>query len=555
LAWTDADTHRASCLHIRDLISSLPLFLQCRRGLEVALKNNRGKENQNQIQSAEIIPANEGEFMEKWARFESNMWSQFEDKMEEYKKTLSANKEKMKGSGLEIGELESDGEEVPVRSARVAGQKRSGVDALGDQAFNRESIDGLRESIEALRQQIKDTAANAVAPQYIPVPVMAPPTASIPTTAATAAAFDDRGAVSPKAPASKQSKRTPATTGGGAAGIAEKSTKKKTKVVQKPVEPEEAVPAPVPTPAADAVTANVPEVATSDKPADAEQPAASEPVTETVSETPAVSAPAETTTDVLPAVVETVAVESTDSGDDMVNVTFPFALNPDLASSSGSGSSSAASASSADNLIIPVQRDLAVDDLLLELRMVISHMVDVPLNRVSLVLNGKTIVLGLDVPADVSLTARNAAKMAASGELTAKILPAKADQKKPLKAAITDAQVDALVHRWEDEQLMGHIPVTAMMKKSFTRDQGKGIAKKRDWDDDKDLVSEEGLLGEPDETPWGSKEEVLLRRSLGSMLDDISDKEGLTDEEYEAKMKSLRKVVTKVPADISQRLR
>lgn len=119
---------------------------------------------------------------------------------------------------------------------------------------------------------------------------------------------------------------------------------------------------------------------------------------------------------------------------------------------------------------------------------------------------------------------------------------------------LNDAQLDVLVSHWENQQLLGLAPVSS----SFTSDpprkpvrasKGSGIAgaerKRRSWDDGAKGSDDRDRGGYPDrdrdlppvsEEPWGTKHEMTLRKSLSATLNDLSDREGLTDDELNTKV-------------------
>ena len=72
-----------------------------------------------------------------------------------------------------------------------------------------------------------------------------------------------------------------------------------------------------------------------------------------------------------------------------------------------------------------------------------------------------------------------------------------------------------------------------------------GIAsekKRRSWDELSTLDKKDPKYdpkSDLQEDPWGSKQEMSLRKSLSATLVDLSDREGLTDDELESKVISL----------------
>ena len=156
--------------------------------------------------------------------------------------------------------------------------------------------------------------------------------------------------------------------------------------------------------------------------------------------------------------------------------------------------------------------------------------------------------MGRDVEGEIpAFTAVYAASLSFTGDLTVRI-----GKGKPLN----DAQLDVLVSHWESQQLLGLAPVSSSSS-SFRSDPpkkpvrgpkgtGTGIAggerKRRSWDDGaKGYDGGEGPDRDRDlppvaEDPWGTRHEMTLRKSLSATLNDLSDREGLTDDELNAKV-------------------
>lgn len=162
----------------------------------------------------------------------------------------------------------------------------------------------------------------------------------------------------------------------------------------------------------------------------------------------------------------------------------------------------------------------------------------------------KVVTMGLDVENEVPpLTAARAASLTLSGALTARI-----SRGKPMN----NAQLDVLVSHWEGQQLLGLVPVppslrpqgggseadpSPLRKASSSRGSGlpAGDKKRRSWDDGVGLKDRTRKDGKDDpeakEDPWGTSHEMNLRKSLSATLNDLSDREGLTDDELQAKVR------------------
>jgi hypothetical protein len=158
--------------------------------------------------------------------------------------------------------------------------------------------------------------------------------------------------------------------------------------------------------------------------------------------------------------------------------------------------------------------------------------------------------MGLDVENEIPpLTAARAASLTLTGALTARI-----SRGKPMN----NAQLDVLVSHWEGQQMLGLVPVPPSLRQggdlespplrkgssssSITRGSGiaSGDKKRRSWDDgvgSKDRAQREGKGAPPvSEDPWGTSHEMNLRKSLTAQLNDLSDREGLTDDELQSKV-------------------
>ena len=183
--------------------------------------------------------------------------------------------------------------------------------------------------------------------------------------------------------------------------------------------------------------------------------------------------------------------------------------------------------------------------------------------------------MGLDVESEKEpLTATRAATLTNLGILTTKISRGKPPN---------DAQLDELISHYETQQLLGLTSVPSSQrpqgfgdyspKKISSRNKGSlGNAsslndkKRRSWDDDDasdatkirnyknidisdddDYMDNSKIKSKNDtknkgpnfsEDPWGTREEMTLRKSLSETLQELSDREGLTDDELQNKVRS-----------------
>jgi hypothetical protein len=139
-------------------------------------------------------------------------------------------------------------------------------------------------------------------------------------------------------------------------------------------------------------------------------------------------------------------------------------------------------------------RDAEVEDVIFDLRRGVSEKAKVPFKRVSLVLFDRPFTMAVDIAGGEEMTAVKAAEWAQEGSLTATIAPEKAAQ---------------------EPSAAPPLPTT----------QARGDAA--------------ALVG----LPAGHTE---LRRSLEATLQELSDKEGLSDAELDDKMSALRRSTSSV---------
>jgi len=233
---------------------------------------------------------------------------------------------------------------------------------------------------------------------------------------------------------------------------------------------------------------------------------------------------------------------------DFIDINFSLEFNPDLRILPGK---SKEHSDNLENVVINLLKDLSVEDLIFELRHGVATQLSVPLNRVVLELYGRTVTMGLDVEEDEnSLDAEKAAVLAQNGNLLVKIRRGK---------LLNDSQLDLMVNHYEGQQLLGKValPITSEsplksslkgpLRGSIEEGLSRGIAlggkkKPREWDDDREDV-------------WGTKNEVALRKSLRESLESLSDKEGLTDDELDGKMRTLRNSTEGLSGGLSKHIK
>lgn len=157
-----------------------------------------------------------------------------------------------------------------------------------------------------------------------------------------------------------------------------------------------------------------------------------------------------------------------------------------------------------------------------------------------------------------SMTAEFARAAAASGDLRLAIMPGN---------PLTNAQIDMLVPSWEKNKVFASGGVGA----SEDRKEGKSskaipagsksrLKKRRDWDDEEpaDLRASIGLSGpednlDPDTLARGDYRH--MRISLDEALSEISEKEGLTDEELQRRISKIKDDSSSLPKPVSDHLR
>ena len=106
--------------------------LEMKRGLDAMTRTSSASARQVNVRAPPGIRGSdgaddalvEGDLVDRWNEFERTMWTQLDSRMEQYKDRIAADvgrtlgHPKPYGTGLEVGELESDGEEQRVRAPR-----------------------------------------------------------------------------------------------------------------------------------------------------------------------------------------------------------------------------------------------------------------------------------------------------------------------------------------------------------------------------------------------------------------------------------------------------
>lgn len=248
-----------------------------------------------------------------------------------------------------------------------------------------------------------------------------------------------------------------------------------------------------------------------------------------------------------------------------VDIIFPLKFNPDLESISKV------------DMTISLAVDLSTDALIFETRKAVANKAKVNLPKVVLKLGARPLFMELDLPRNIStnFNAKTAVDLAKKGELTVTI---------PKGTPLTNAQIDLLTASFEKSVIEDAHRASDSGPdegKSSEGGEGKGgddrrsqlkifsakngsmkFKKRRNWDDEYDDEEERAALHmekqisgrDPNEAGISSKAGYLsvhrpnqlyreVRNSLENALGDISDRDGLTDEEMKEKVRSLDRFI------------
>ena len=187
---------------------------------------------------------------------------------------------------------------------------------------------------------------------------------------------------------------------------------------------------------------------------------------------------------------------------------------------------------------IVLSKELDVDDVIMELRRGVSDQADVSFKRVSLVLYDKPLTLAIDLPTDEmnSFNAEKAKELAAEGSLVVKI-GTPSDQ--PNQPSSSSSSSNKKLHppqmsgtrRNDDEIILNRRPTPSSSSSST-------------------LPPRHGFKDGDDDNVWGATaEEQQLRKSLDLTLQELSDKEGLSDVELNDKLQTLRRSTSASPTN------
>lgn len=171
---------------------------------------------------------------------------------------------------------------------------------------------------------------------------------------------------------------------------------------------------------------------------------------------------------------------------------------------------------------------------------------------------GQRALLGIDLGDDgADMTAQTARAAAAMGDLRLIMMPGH---------PLTNAQIDMLVPSWETNKVFTAGGVSASEDES----RGKSAAgnkarlkKKREWDEGDSPLRQSGAsvqsnADEDDRMDPATLERGVyrqMRTSLDEALSEISEKEGLTDDELQRRIAKIKDSSDTLPKEISEHLR
>lgn len=160
-----------------------------------------------------------------------------------------------------------------------------------------------------------------------------------------------------------------------------------------------------------------------------------------------------------------------------------------------------------------------------------------------------------------NMTADTAKELISRGDLRLSILPGN---------PLTNAQIDMLAPTWEKNKVF--TTAATAMESGSDKEKGPGgagatskakLRKRRNWDDeDQGTVRGLGKFDDPNDQEYGTEPGSLpkgvyrqMRSSLDEALSEISEKEGMTDDELQQQRMKLRGVTDNLPKEVSAHLR
>lgn len=178
--------------------------------------------------------------------------------------------------------------------------------------------------------------------------------------------------------------------------------------------------------------------------------------------------------------------------------------------------------------------------------------------KVALEFKGKRALLGMDLGDDgANMSAQTARAAAASGDLRLVMMPGH---------PLTNAQIDMLVPSWEKNKVFtaGGVSASEDEQRGKTAAGNKArLKKKREWDEGDSNVRQSGasVRSEADEDdkmdPATLERGVYrqMRTSLDEALSEISEKEGMTDDELQRRIAKIKDDSSTLPKEVSDHLR
>lgn len=177
--------------------------------------------------------------------------------------------------------------------------------------------------------------------------------------------------------------------------------------------------------------------------------------------------------------------------------------------------------------------------------------------KVALEYKGQRALLGMDLGEDAAdMTAEAARDAAARGDLRLVIMPGN---------PLTNAQIDMLVPSWEKNKVFtsGGVSTSEEEPRRSTAGSKARLKKKRNWDEEDPVRQSGASVGAQDDADDDKMDPATLakgvyrqmRSSLDEALSEISEKEGLTDDELQRRIAKIKDDTNVLPKEVSDHLR
>eukprot|EP00600_Ochromonadales_sp_CCMP1393_P003028 CAMPEP_0174989194 /NCGR_PEP_ID=MMETSP0004_2-20121128/20579_1 /TAXON_ID=420556 /ORGANISM="Ochromonas sp., Strain CCMP1393" /LENGTH=1304 /DNA_ID=CAMNT_0016242561 /DNA_START=94 /DNA_END=4008 /DNA_ORIENTATION=- len=232
-----------------------------------------------------------------------------------------------------------------------------------------------------------------------------------------------------------------------------------------------------------------------------------------------------------------------------VTIVFPRSFNPELSVLLFTN----------QDFQVPVAADLALDDILFEIRKLASTKTRTQFTKVMLEHLGKKVLLGVDMGAEAEyMTAAVVAEAARTGDLRVKIMPGN---------PLTNAQIDMLVPSYERQKVFATKKTQEKAAEKQIGSSKRVLKNRRNWDDgdDDDEEDDDDDGGEDDDAdalvplePGDLPKKVYtkMRSSLDDALQEFSDRDGMTDDELQEHMSRLKRLAdANLPQEVSDHLK